>query len=182
MRWNTSLFLRLPVPAIGLLLAILLFTFPLDAAAQQAKDWNKTGDVLEGAVGLHYGKLGGNGLSFRLPLRWYLYLQIGGGIWHAEDDQKHNLGAQLDYILRQDAHLRLYLAAGLGYFYHREMVTGVSGSKGWEKDEDWNSGAGVGIEYLLGQRVALQGELDFVRESGSGNVKIAPQVGLHYYW
>ena len=31
------------------------------------RDWNDSVDTLEGGIGLHYGKLGGHGLSFRLP-------------------------------------------------------------------------------------------------------------------
>ena len=179
MRWNFQSLGRIITPAVVI---IFFFLLPSITTAQTApaKDWNKMGDTLEGAIGLHYGKLGGNGLSFRVPLRWFLYLQVGGGIWHSNDDQKHNLGVELNYILRQDAHVRLYLGGGLGYFYHRENVGGNTES--WDKKEDWNTGAGVGIEYLLGQRVAVQGELNFVHESGDGEIKVAPQVGLHYYW
>lgn len=163
----------------------LLTMFSTTAAVAQdpaVRDWNKMGDTLEGAIGLHYGKLGGNGLSFRWPLRWYLYTQVGGGIWHTTDDQKHNLGLQLNYILRQDAHLRLFLGAGVGYFYHREKVGTEAGRDLWHKTKDWNTGAGVGIEYLLGPRVAVQGELDFVHEGSDGEIKVSPQVGIHYYW
>ncbi len=171
----------------GLTCLAFLLALGLAGAAQAqgdgGKDWNRLGDTMEGALGLHYGKLGGNGLSFRYPLRWYLYVQAAGGIWHSEEDQKHNLGFQINYILRQDSQARLYLAAGLGYFYHREKVgTGENGQDLWSKSKDWNTGAGVGVEYLLGTRVALQGELDFVHEGDDGDVKVAPQVGIHYYW
>lgn len=164
------------------LAAMVMLGLPAVAQDGQAKDWNKTGDTLESAIGLHYGNLGGNGLSFRYPLRWYLYVQAAGGIWHSDDDQKHNLGAQINYILRQDAHLRLYLAAGLGYFYHREKVGESGGTDLWEKSRNWNTGAGVGIEYLLAPRVGLQGELDFVHEGEDGDVKVSPQLGIHFYW
>ena len=74
------------------------------ARAQYASagDWNRTTDTMAGALGVHYGKLGGHGLSFRYPLHWYLYLQTSGGIWHTADHKRHNVGAQLDYILRQE--------------------------------------------------------------------------------
>ena len=172
---------RFFLPGLALL---LLLALPPAVPAQtvRVKDWNKEGDTLEGALGLHYGKLGGNGLSLRLPVTWYLYLQLGGGVWHTESDQKHNLGVQLDYILRQDAHLRLYVAGGVGYFYHREKVGQSAGVDQWDKDEDYYVGGGVGLEYLLGPRVAVQGEFDFIHDSDKGEVKVYPQVGIHYYW
>lgn len=171
-----------------LLLAALLLLMgakaPGLAMAQDVstRDWNRAGDTLEGAMGLHYGKLGGTGLSFRLPLRWYLYTQFAGGIWHGTDDQRHNLGLQINYLLRQDAQVRLYLGGGVGYFYHREKVGTSAGVDLWHRTHDWNTGAGVGLEYLLGPRVGLQGELDFVHEGRDGEIKVSPQVGIHYYW
>ena len=176
--------MRLKVVICGVfaLSLILLLALPATAQDRQDKDWNKMGDTLEGAIGLHYGNLGGNGLSFRYPLRWYLYFQAAGGIWHSGDDQKHNMGAQINYILRQDAHLRLYLSAGLGYFYHREKVGESAGADLWEKSKNWNIGTGVGMEYLLAPRVGLQAELDFVHEGEDGDVKVSPQLGLHFYW
>lgn len=183
----SSVMPRRPFPAAALSLVAMvafLVALPVDSRAQNhaQRDWNQAGDTLEGGIGLHYGNLGGTGLSFRVPVRWYLYLQGGGGIWHTSDDQKHNLGGQLNFILRQDALRRLYLSGGVGYFYHREKVGTSAGADVWEKSENWNVGAGVGIEYLIGSRVALQGELDFVREGEDGDVKVSPQVGLHFYW
>lgn len=169
--------------ALAALLTLSVLSPGLSRAQDPAtRDWNKMGDTLEGAIGLHYGKLGGNGLSFRWPLRWYLYTQIGGGIWHATDDQKHNLGLQLNFILRQDDRVRLYLGGGVGYFYHREKVGTSGGQDLWHKTEDWNTGAGVGLEYLIGPRVALQAELDFVHQSQNDEIKVSPQFGIHYYW
>ncbi len=174
---NAPISCRLPLATAArtLLLLLVLLAVPAGPSlAQQAaaRDWNRAGDTLEGAIGLHYGKLGGNGLSFRLPVRWYLYLQMGGGIWHTTDDQKHNLGVQLNYLLRQDDRLRLYIGGGVGYFYHREKVGSSAGQDLWHKVQDWNTGAGVG----------LQGELDFVHTSDKGEIKVSPQVGVHYYW
>ncbi len=152
------------------------------AQTGSSKDWNNEHDTMKSAIGLHYGKLAGNGVSFRFPLQWWLYVQIGGGIWHTSDDQKHNLGFELNYILRQDAKLRLYVGAGMGFFYHRELVDDSGSEKIWSKSEDWNTGAGVGVEYLLGVRWALQGELNFAHIGESGDVKVVPQAGIHYYW
>ena len=167
---------------VVLLALVLLYPGPVHAQANGVRDWNKVDDTLTGGIGLHYGKLGGNGLAFRVPLKWYAYLQLGGGVWHTNDNQRHNVGIQLDYLLRQDSRLRLYIAGGLGYFYHREKTGTSDGVDIWEKKDVYNVGAGVGGEYLIGTRVALQLELDFVHESDSGNITVAPQVGLYYYW
>jgi hypothetical protein len=170
---------------LGAVLAVaVLILWPSFSQAQSAKvrDWNNQQDLMQSAIGLHYGQLAGHGLSFRFPLTWYLYAQVGGGIWHTSEDEKHNLGFELNYILRQDDKLRLFLGAGAGYFYHREMVDNSGDSEIWNKSQDWNVGAGVGIEYLLGVRWAVQGELDFVHTGENGDIKVAPQVGIHYYW
>ena len=140
-------------------------------------DWNQTEDSLSSALGVHYGHMGGQGLAFNIPLTWFLQLQGAGGIWHAVDDKRHNFGASLHYILRQDQRLRLYLTSGLGYFYHEEIVSGL-----WDTDENWNSGAGIGVEYLAGKRWSWQFDLAFIHESEDGEIKLFPQVGLFYYW
>lgn len=148
----------------------------------RGRDWNDTYDPLKGGVGIHYGKLGGHGLAFRYPLKWFLYGQVAGGIWHADERRRHNLGTQLNYLLRQDERMRVYLAAGLGYFYDREMTEIVDGLENWQTSENWNSGIGVGIEILQGKRWSYQVELDFVRESDSQDIKVTPQFGLYFYW
>lgn len=170
----------------GLLLTMLLLAAaagPAHAAAQgDGRDWNRGGDTLTGAVGLHYGKIGGTGLSFRVPLQWFLYAQVAGGVWHTSDDQRHNLGVQLHYLLRQDAHLRLFTGVGLANYYHREKTgTDVNGDI-FVKDNDWNYGAGVGIEVLQGPRWSWLLELDFVHEERTGNTTVSPQAGLSFYW
>ena len=172
------------LPAALTLASLIFLIIPGICLAQtpSIRDWNKTGDTLEGAIGLHYGKLAGNGLSFRFPMTWYLYLQLGGGIWHTQDDQKHNMGAEINFILRQDSRLRLYLAGGVGYFYHRELASSSGDVETWTLEEIWNSGGGVGVEYLIWPRIAAQGELDFVYESDDEEVKVALQLGIHYYW
>ena len=150
-----------------------------DALAQDYSglDWNQADDTLASAVGVHYGHMGGQGLAFNIPLKWFLYLQGAGGIWHSNDDKRHNMGASLHYLLRQDQRVRLYLTTGLGYFYHKEIV-----SEEWEIEENWNSGAGIGVEYLAGKRWSWQIDLAFIHESEDGDIKLFPQVALFYYW
>jgi hypothetical protein len=165
----------------GLWLTTLLLTAAAGAAHAvpqgDGRDWNRGGDTLTGAVGLHCGKIGGTGLSFRLPLQWFLYAQVAGGIWHTGDNQRHNLGLQLHYLLRQDSHLRLFTGVGVANYYHREKTGDI-----FVKDAGWNYGAGVGIEVLQGPRWSWLAELDFVHEERTGNITVSPQAGLSYYW
>lgn len=179
MRWNLRKSHQGAILAFALL---LLLPTICSAQGSTAPDWNNQQDVMKSAIGLHYGKLAGHGLSFRFPLTWWLYAQVGGGIWHTSEDEKHNLGFELNYILRQDDKLRLFVGAGLGYFYHREMIDNSGDTETWTRSKDVNVGVGVGIEYLLGTRWAVQGELDFVHTGENGDIKVAPQVGIHYYW
>jgi hypothetical protein len=71
---------------------------------------------------------------------------------------------------------------GLANYYHREKTgTDVNGDI-FVKDNDWNYGAGVGIEVLQGPRWSWLLELDFVHEERTGNTTVSPQAGLSYYW
>jgi hypothetical protein len=157
---------------------VFLHVGAADLQAQTVRDWNDTGDPLQGALGLHYGKIGGHGLAFRLPLRWWLYFQVAGGLWHTQDQKQHNYGFNLNYVLRQDQTLRLFVGGGAAYFYDDEKNDqGV-----WNKETNWNWGAGVGIEILQGRRWSWKLEGDFIRHGNSGDIKITPQVGVFYYW
>jgi len=162
----------------AVVMSAVLYLLPGDVTAQQVTDWNDPVDKLENAVGLHYGNIGGNGLSFRLPINWYFYFQVAGGIWHTSDHKQHNVGFEFNYLLRQDQRWRVYLAAGAGYFYDDEQVQ----PDVWQTDAHWNTGAGVGLEYLFGRRWAAQLEGDFAYHGDSGDITVIPQVGLHYYW
>jgi hypothetical protein len=148
------------------------------ASAQTVRDWNDPVDTLEGGIGLHYGIIGGHGLSFRLPISWYLYFQAAGGIWHTADHKQHNMGFQLHYLLRQDQRIRIYVGGGAGYFYDSNEVQ----SEVWQTDKNWNYGAGVGLEYLLWKRVGLQLDGDFAKHGNSGDITVIAQAGIHYYW
>jgi hypothetical protein len=181
---------RAPRAAVArLLVTLLATTVALSAAAParaamrgDGRDWNRGGDTLGGAVGLHMGKIGGTGLAFRLPVEWFLYAQVAGGIWHTGDDQRHNLGLQFHYLLRQDSRLRLFTAVGTAFYYHREKTGEGAGGDGHVADTDWNYGAGVGVEVLQGPRWAWLVEFDFVHEERTGDTTVSPQVGVSYYW
>ena len=173
--------IRLARGGLPLVLAMcLLGILDTDTLAQSGPlpDWNRENDTLEGALGLHAGNVGGHGLSFRVPLKWYLYGQISGGVWSDSDDRYRNFGLQLHYLLRQDDRLRLFLSGGLGNFYHDEKT----GPDQWEDANHWNTGAGVGIEFLQGVRWSWLAELDFVHEGEDDQVKVFPQLGIYYYW
>lgn len=177
-RWTRGL---AAVALAGALLAVTVG--PVRAADYgDGRDWNRDGDTLTGAVGLHVGKIGGTGLAFRLPLQWFLYGQVAGGIWHTQDDQRHNLGVQAQYLLRQDTKMRLFTAVGMAAYYHREKTGVTADGDVWQKKTDWNYGAGLGIEMLQGPRWAWLAELDFVHEERTGNTTVSPQAGLSYYW
>lgn len=158
--------------------AVFLFMALGAAAAQAVPDWNDTVDTLEGAVGLHYGKVAGHGLSFRLPIQWWLYFQITGGIWHTSDHKQHNFGFQFNYLLRQDQRTRIYIAAGTAYFHDDEQVQ----PDVWQEESNWNVGAGVGVEYLVGKRWSIKVDGDFAYFGDSGDITVVPQVGVYYYW
>ena len=159
--------------------AIFLHVGPSQTQAQDTvRDWNDTADPLQGSIGLNYGKIGGYGLAFRLPVQWWLYVQVAGGLWYTSDEKLHNYGVNLNYILRQDQKLRLFISAGGAYFYEDQK----NSQDVWIEDSNWNYGGGVGVEVLQGKRWSWKLEADFIHYGSSGDVKITPQVGLFYYW
>ncbi len=153
-----------------------------DLAVAAGGDWNRTDDVMAGAVGLHAGKIGGLGLAYKYPVLWWLYAQAAGGIWNTSANKRHNVGFEFQYILRQDTTKRLYLAAGVGYFQHRKRIDSNGNQETFETSKTWNSGFGVGIELLRGERVSVQIEGDFTHESDDGDFIFLPQVGVFLYW
>lgn len=183
MKASVAASLRRPLTKLLVLVVITSTAVPASAGLRgDGRDWNREGDTLTGAVGLHYGKIGGTGLTFRVPLEWFLYAQVAGGVWHTGDSQRHNMGLQLHYLLRQDDRIRLFTGVGTAFYYHRKK-TGV-GPDGdiFAAGTDWNYGAGVGIEVLQGPRWAWLAELDFVHEERTGNTTVSPQAGVSYYW
>lgn len=155
------------------LAAALISLLPADAAA--VRDWNRSDDPMRGALGLHLGKVGGVGLAYKYPTAWWLYLQVAGGIWHSGGDERHNVGAELQYLLRQDDHLRLYLAAGAAWFHHRDGEEA-------EAEDNLNTGFGVGVELLQWDRISLQIEGDFTHEGRDGDIVFFPQAGIFFYF
>jgi len=155
---------------------VLLTTAGLEPVA--ARDWNRVDDPLQGAVGVHAGKVAGTGLSFKLPLQWFLYLQATGLIWHTSENQWHNYGFSLQYLLRQDQTMRLFLAGGVARYYHKK----INDDGPDEEDTSWNGGLGVGTEFLLGSRVSAQVQLDFTYEGKDEDITLFPQAGIYFYW
>jgi hypothetical protein len=164
----------IPVLAAAALLAAM--------PASARPDWNRLDDPLEGGIGVHAGWIGGTGLAFKWPLQWWLQLQAAGGIWNTEDHRRHNAGVELQYLLRQDPRLRLFLVAGLGYYNHRERERQGDGTESWRTQRNWNSGFGVGVERLMGERWALKVDLDFTYRDKNDSVTLWPQAGLFFYW
>jgi hypothetical protein len=160
---------------LACLLALALAAAVTPGAALAARDWNRTDDPMHGALGLHLGKVGGVGLAYKYPVVWWLYLQMAGGIWHSGGHERHNLGGELQYVLRQDDRLRLYLAGGAAWFHHRQRETDRT-------TDHVNTGFGVGVELLHWSRVSLQIEGDFTREGEDGDIIFFPQVGLFFYF
>ncbi len=155
-----------------LLFALLLFALAPQAGAQTL-DWNRVDDPLVEAIGLNMGLASGFGLSYKFPIQWWLYAQVAGGIWNNKNDDRHNVGVSLQYILRQNGRDKIYLTACGAHFYHKE--SGVT------KDHI-NLGFGVGGERLLGERTAVTVEAVFTDRGDEDSVMIFPQVGVHYYF
>ena len=162
--------------------AVALLSLVLVAPGSAAPDWNRLDDTLEGGIGLHAGWIGGTGLAFKYPLKWWLQLQTAGGIWHTEKNQRHNVGFEVHYILRQDPRLRVYLLAGLGYYHHRKRGPDVEGMESWSRNTAWNTGFGAGIERLMGERWSFKVDLNFTHRQGKESIVPWPQAGIFFYW
>ena len=177
-----SMLFSVILPLGAAVILVLLGAGTASAQYDGQPDWNRADDTLAGGLGVHYGKLGGHGLAFRLPVQWWLYAQVAGGVWHTQDRKQHNLGLEMNYLLRQDQRLRLYLAAGAAFFYDRQKDDTAGLPDAWITQEDWNVGGGVGVEVLQGQRWSFQIEADFVHDGRSQDTKLLPQAGIYFYW
>jgi hypothetical protein len=163
-------------------LLALVLTATLAGSALAAPDWNRIDDPLKGGIGLHLGKTGGTGLAVKYPLAWYLQLQVAGGIWRTSDTRWNNLGMELQYLLRQDPRLRLYVVGGVARFHDEDRKTDAAGQEYWQSSTDWNAGLGVGVEWLLGERWAVSGDVNFTYQDSDDSITIWPQAGLLFYW
>ncbi len=178
---------RVGRPRLGgrrvVLICTLLFCLLGAGPVAALQDWNRVDDPMKGALGLHLGKLGGVGLAYKYPPVWWLNFQVAGGIWNTSDHKRHNVGVELQYLLRQDDRVRLFIAGGLGYFYHKARRDDPpEGEEDFRVSDSLNTGLGVGIEWLWTSRVSLQVELDFTHEGNDGDTKVWPQAGLFYYF
>ena len=161
----------------ALLLAVL-WTVPASAL----QDWNRIDDPMKSGIGLHVGKIGGSGLALKVPLKWYLQFQVAGGIWRTSSTRWSNMGFELQYILRQDPKLRLYLVTGVAFYNDQSNETTEDGTQYWLNDKEWNAGFGVGAERLIGERFAFKVDIDFTYQDKDESITIWPQAGLLFYW
>jgi hypothetical protein len=150
--------------------------------AAAAPDWNRLDDPMVGGIGLHVGKIGGTGLALKYPLKWYLQLQVAGGIWRQGDTRWHNLGFEVHYILRQDDRLRLFLLGGAGYWHDEDRKEDNAGQEFWDESSNWNLGFGVGAERLIGERWAVKADVDFTFQGDDDSITLWPQAGVLFYW
>ena len=103
---------------IILLTALLMFAVTANA---QVKDWNNDdSDPLLEAIGIHTGYSDGFGLSYKFPVKWWLYCQFTGGIWNTSDHQRNNLGLSVQYVLRQEGEMKIFVAASGAHFHHKD--------------------------------------------------------------
>lgn len=142
-------------------------------ASAQTLDWNRVDDPMIEALGVHLGLSSGTGLSYKYPLQWWLYAQVTGGIWNSSEHKRHNLGLELQYVLRAQGRDKLFLGAGIGHYYHK--------SPDWTRDHV-NTSFGVGLERLYGERTAVQLEVDFLYQGDEDSVILFPQAGVYFYF
>jgi hypothetical protein len=165
-------------PWIRLLLLVMILSIMAPwllpgYASAEVRDWNQLDDPLYEALGVHGGMSAGFGLSYKFPIQHWLYAQATGAIWNTKSHKWHNMGFELEYVLRQAGRDKLYLDAGLAYYYNKDDG---------EADKTLNSGFGVGLERLMGERWSVQVQLDFTYWDAEDSLMMFPQLGLYYYF
>lgn len=153
-----------------LALCVIVLLMSADARAQgDGRDWNQVHDPYVGGIGVSAGASSGSGLSVRWPALPQTMFTLTGAVWGKSGEIQWNAGVEAHYILRQSGRTRFYVGPSMAYY----QMNG---------NEDWNIGAGVGVERLLWPRWALKLDLTFTWMSGEEAIYPLPQAGLIFYW
>ena len=155
---------------IPFLISLVLVLCATPAQAQDdARDWNQSYDPYVGGIGFGAGASSGSGLAIRWPALRQTMFTATGAAWGKSGEIQWNLGLEAHYILRQAGRTRLFVGPSLACYQI-------------DDNQDWNAGAGVGIEYLLWPRWSLKVDVSFTWLSGEEAIYLLPQAGLIYYW
>jgi hypothetical protein len=148
--------------------ALALLAAPA-SAQEDGRDWNQAYDPYVGGLGVTLGASAGSGLSIRWPALPQTMFTATGAAWGKSGELQWDLGLEAHYILRQAGRTRLFVGPSAAFYQTDE-------------NEDWNIGAGVGLERLLWPRWSLKLDLSFTWLQGEDSIYPLPQVGLIYYW
>jgi opacity protein-like surface antigen len=155
----------------GILLLSLLSCVAMPVAAQPGGNFNSAADPYFAALGLAGGYTSGVGLALRWPMLPQVMGGIAGGAWGSSDDLAWNLGFEAHYVLRQVRSTRIFFGPGVGLF-----------SDDTDDKKNVNYSLGVGVEYLVRERLAFKADIGFTFLGNDDKVYPLPQVGIFYYF
>ncbi len=131
--------------------------------------WNQDHDPHVAAIGLSMGYTSGTGLAVRWPAFRHTMLTASGAIWGDDEDLDWNIGLEAHYILRQAGRVRFFAGPAIAQYSDA-------------RDSHTNLSAGVGLEVLVRERVAVKFDLGFTYLGDEDKVYPLPQVGAYFYW
>lgn len=160
----------MPIAKVLTLTALPLLLLAAAAPAQTG-DFNHPHDPYVAAIGLAAGLTSGTGLAVRWPGLPQTMVGVAGGAWGDRDDLAWNIGFEAHYVLRQSGNLRVYAGPSLAFYSDDD-----------DEQTDTNVSVGIGVEYLMYERVAWKADVGFSYLGEDGDVYPLPQLGVFFYF
>ncbi len=126
-------------------------------------------------IGLHASLVTGMGISFRQRLAGTAAAyQINGGIIKLSGKFLYDIGGEFQFDLSGSNNDRVYVVAGLGYYYKGENTNDFT--------TPLRIGAGIGYEFPIAKQIGVSIAILVMGFLPGGNILPLPQIGAHYFF
>ena len=126
-------------------------------------------------IGLHASLVTGMGISFRQRIaNTAVAYQINGGVLKFSSTYLYDIGGEFQFDLSGSDNDRVYLIAGLGYYYKGMSVNDLT--------TPIRIGAGGGYEFSMTKQIGLSLGVLIMAFLPGGNILPLPQIGMHFFF
>lgn len=163
------------------LILIIMMSFTIVKAQKNTE----SGDAKQYkySIGLGLGSTTGAGISFRfIPKKIGFQINIMPRSTNYGDNMNINSGLTLLGRISETEYANLYVYLANNYIYKREKYTsfGYPPIEITTETGKWNSGIGVGVEFLNTQRVVLNLMVGFGQYNTFETITLAGEIALYF--